>query len=104
MSGDIDRKDKSEARNIALTLLVLVVLFVAASVLIAPMASDFNANNFAEGVGLKDAAVISFFVTTLLMVVLALAAGDGLLGELQFMIGAFVSFFVVIWLLVAWIF
>jgi len=37
-------------------------------------------------------------------VVLALAAGDGLLGELQFMIGAFVSFFVVIWLLVAWIF
>jgi len=81
-----------------------VVLFVAASVLIAPMASDFNANYFSEGVGLKDAAVISFFVTTLLMVVLALAAGDGLLGELQFMIGAFVSFFVVIWLLVAWIF
>ena len=37
MSGDIDRKDKSEARNIALALLVLVVLFVAASVLIAPM-------------------------------------------------------------------
>lgn len=104
MSGDIDRKDKSEARNIALALLVLVVLFVAASVLIAPMASDFNANYFAEGVELKDAAVISFFVTTLLMVVLAMAAGDGLLGELQFMIGAFVSFFVVIWLLVAWIF
>ena len=104
MSGDIDRKNKSEARNIALALLVLVVLFVAASVLIAPMASDFNANYFAEGVGLKDAAVISFFVTTLLIVVLALAAGDGLLGELQFMIGAFVSFFVVIWLLVAWIF
>ena len=104
MSGDIDRKDKSEARNIALALLLLVVLFVAASVLIAPMASDFNAKYFAEGLGLKDAAVISFFVTTVLMVVLALAAGDGLLGELQFMIGAFVSFFVVIWLLVAWIF
>ena len=51
MSGDIDRKDKSEARNIALALLVLVVLFVAASVLIAPMASDFNANYFAEGWG-----------------------------------------------------
>ena len=104
MSGDIDRKDKSEVRNIALALLVLVVLFVAASVLIAPMASDFNAHYFAEGVGPKDAAVISFFVTTVLMVLLALAAGDGLLGELQFVIGAFVSFFVVIWLLVAWIF
>jgi hypothetical protein len=35
---------------------------------------------------------------------LVVAAGDGFFGEIQFMIAAFFSFFVVLWLLIAWIF
>jgi hypothetical protein len=36
--------------------------------------------------------------------VFAVSAGDGLLGEIQFILGGFFLFFVIIWLLVAWIF
>jgi hypothetical protein len=37
-------------------------------------------------------------------VLFALVAGDSLIGELQFMFGAFFSFFALIWLLIAWVF
>ena len=56
------------------------------------------------GLGLKDAAVIAFFVTVITLVIFAVAAGDGLLGELQFMLSGFFAFFLVLWLLIAWIF
>jgi hypothetical protein len=35
---------------------------------------------------------------------MAIAAGDGLLGEIQFMLAAFGGFFVISWLMIAWIF
>jgi hypothetical protein len=38
------------------------------------------------------------------MIVFAISSGDGLLGEIQFILGGFFLFFVIIWLLVAWIF
>jgi hypothetical protein len=62
------------------------------------------AEHFEPGVGLKSAAVIAFVLTMVSFVVLAVAAGDGLLGELQFMIAAFAGFFFVCWLMIAWIF
>ena len=54
--------------------------------------------------GLKDSAIIALFATIIIMIVFAIAAGDGLLGEVQFMLGGFFSFFVILWLLIAWIF
>jgi len=48
--------------------------------------------------------VISFLVTLVVIVVMAFVAGEGLLGELQYMIAGFAGFFVVLWLLIAWIF
>ena len=39
-----------------------------------------------------------------LFLLFAVVAGDGLLGELQFMLGGFFLFFVVITLLIAWVF
>jgi len=54
--------------------------------------------------GFRDSAVISFFVTIVIMIVFAVSAGDGLLGEIQFILGGFFLFFVIIWLLVAWVF
>jgi len=104
MSSGIDQNDKSEARKIAIAIAVLIALLGIALFLLFPLLSEFNSSYFVEGLGLKSAAIISFFVTTVLMIVLAIAAGDGLLGELQFMVGGFLTFFVVIWLMVAWIF
>jgi hypothetical protein len=36
--------------------------------------------------------------------VFAVAAGDGLIGEIQFIIPGFFLFFVFFWLMLAWIF
>jgi hypothetical protein len=56
------------------------------------------------GVTLKTAALWSFGVTVVLLIVFAVAAGDSLIGELQFMLAGFFAFFVIITLLIAWIF
>lgn len=56
------------------------------------------------GLGLKPAAAISFGVTIVVLVGLLVAAGDGLIGEFQFVLPAFFLFFVFNWLLIAWIF
>jgi hypothetical protein len=48
--------------------------------------------------------VISFFVTLVIMVIFAISSGDGLLGEIQFILGGFFLFFLIIWFLVAWVF
>ena len=41
---------------------------------------------------------------TVFIVAMAVVAGEGLVGELQFMIPGFIGFFVIFWLLIAWIF
>tara|TARA_B110000263_G_scaffold239664_1_gene242090 strand:- start:125 stop:340 length:216 start_codon:yes stop_codon:yes gene_type:complete len=56
------------------------------------------------GLGLKESAVVSFFVSLVLVTVIALVSGDGLLGEVQFVLAAFLLFFFVFWFLIAWIF
>jgi hypothetical protein len=40
----------------------------------------------------------------LLFVVFAAVSGDGLIGELQFMLAGFFSFFLILTFLIAWIF
>jgi len=59
---------------------------------------------FGGGLGLKDAAIIAFFLSVGLLVLFALVAGDGLLGEVQFLLASYVGMFVINWLLIAWIF
>ncbi|MCP8688121.1 hypothetical protein [Marinobacterium sedimentorum] len=104
MARDSDARDKREARTVALAILVLLVLLLGAAVLLLPQLAEISRVSLEPGLGLKDAAVISFFVTIALMVVFAIAAGDGFIGEIQFMLAGFASFFVVIWLMLAWIF
>lgn len=104
MVGDTDKKDKDDSRRIAIALIVLVVLLVVAAALILPLAAELAATHLAPGLGMRDAAVISFFLTLLIMVVFAITSGDGLLGELQFMLVGFLAFFVILWLLIAWVF
>lgn len=94
----------SSALNIALLIIALLALLGLASYLVLPLASEFIATTFTPGLGLKNAAVISFFVTMITLVIFAVAAGDGLIGELQYMLSGFLGFFLVIWLMLAWIF
>lgn len=95
-----DNKDKREARSILLAIVVVLTLAAIAAALLLPMLGDI----FAPGLSLKESAVIAFFVTVVLLVVFTLAAGDGLLGELQFILAGFFTFFTILWLMIAWIF
>ena len=96
--------DQKQAIRIAAAFFALCGLMVGGILLLGPEAARIGTEIFGGGIGLKDAAILSFFVTTGLFVVLAVVAGDGLLGELQYLLGAYFSFYVIFWLLLAWIF
>ncbi|WP_373088259.1 hypothetical protein [Zhongshania sp.] len=96
--------DDRQALKIAVASLVIVALLGVALMLFLPLLGSFVDQHFSAGIGLKDAAVVAFFTTVVTLVIFAVAAGDGLLGELQFMLSGFFGFFLVLWLLIAWIF
>lgn len=104
MVGETDNKDKDESRKIAIILITLVVVLVVAILLMIPTLSEIVSVHFSPGLGLKGSAVISFFVTLVVMIMFAVSSGDGLLGEIQFILGGFFLFFIIIWLMIAWIF
>lgn len=104
MVGQEDRKDKNETRKIAIVLISLVVLLGVAAMLLLPSLAEFATLHLEPGMGLKTAAIVSFFVTVVLFLVFAVASGEGALGELPFMLAGFFLFFVIFWLMIAWIF
>ena len=96
-------QDKSDRK---LTLYMFAVIFVF-TILVAFLLFLFLPNIlhiFEPGLGLKSAAIVSFFVTIITFVIFAVTSGDGLLGEIQYMIGGFFTFFIIFWLMIAWIF
>ncbi len=104
MVGETGSRDAREARAVAIALAVLLLLLVLGAVWAFPVLAEFHQLHLAPGMGMKDAAVASFFATVAVLIVFAVAAGDGLIGELQFMLAGFLSFFLVLWLLIAWVF
>jgi len=104
MAGEVDNKDKTESRKLAIVLSSLVLIFVIAIAFLVPSLTEAFATYFSPGLGLRDAAVIAFFVTLITLIIFAVAAGDGFLGEIQFMLAAFFLFFLIAWLMIAWIF
>ena len=96
--------DSRDALRLLLVSAVLLVLLAIAGYMVWPLAVEFGQTQLEPGLGMRDAAVVAFFVTVLTLVVFAFAAGDGLIGEIQFMLAGFFSFFVVLWLMIAWIF
>ena len=104
MVGETDNKDKNESRKIAIAIISLVAVLFVAGALMLPALSELVSVHFSPGLGFKDSAIYSFFITIVIMIVFAIASGDGLIGELQFILGSFFLFFVIIWLLLAWIF
>ena len=89
-------------------LLVICGLVVLGIVLLAliylPNTFAWVVQLFEPGVGLKMASIIGFFVVTILFIVFAIFSGDGLLGEIQFMIGGFLVFFLIFTVMIAWVF
>jgi hypothetical protein len=64
-----------------------------------------EADPFSAGLGLKNAALISFAVSFVAILVMAVVSGgDAIFGELPFTIAGFLIFFVIFWLMIAWIF
>lgn len=94
---------RSDLKILAIVLVVaaalVIVTFVAGGVFVTGAMAALE-----PGVGLKEAAKWSFGVTVLLFIGFAIAAGDGLLGELQYMLWGFFAFFGIITLLIAWAF
>ena len=96
-------QDKSDRK---ITLYMFAVIFIF-TILVAFLLFLFLPNIlhiFEPGLGLKSAAIVSFVVTIITFVIFAVTAGDGLLGEIQYMIGGFFTFFIIFWLMIAWIF
>ncbi|MFT7404445.1 hypothetical protein [Zhongshania sp.] len=94
----------SQVWKIVIICAVLLGLLVVAVMLFLPLATAFIDQHFSPGLDLKGAAVASFFVTVVTLIIFAVASGDGLLGELQFILSGFFGFFLILWLLIAWIF
>lgn len=97
-------KDQQEAIKIVAGISVALLILVGLLVFILPEATGIMHESLEPGLGLKDAAVIAFALTVVIFIVFAVVAGDGLIGELQFMIGGFSGFFVFLWLMLAWVF
>jgi uncharacterized membrane protein len=102
--ADQDARDRKSARATGIALLVVILVVIGIAVMLVPALGAFVTNSLTPGLDLKAAALGSFIVTVLLFVVFAAVSGDGLIGELQFMLAGFFSFFLILTFLIAWIF
>ncbi len=106
MTGPSDRSERNEGLRLfvaaaAGVLLLIIIGGAGLYYLIGLGQSD----PFAPGLGLKNAALISFGVSLVVILVMAVVSGgDAIFGELPFTILGFLIFFVIFWLMIAWIF
>jgi hypothetical protein len=96
-------QDRRELRLLIVLLLAAVVAIAVLGIYLLPAALPLL-DSLEAGMGLKDAALWGFGVTLGVFVLLAVVAGDGLIGEIQFLLGSFFGFFLILTLLIAWIF
>lgn len=105
--GEGDRQDRKEATKLFVAVAVALILLVLLGLggLYYLGAAMGSGDPFSAGLGLKNAALISFAVSLTVILVMAVASGgDAILGELPFTIVGFLIFFVIFWLMIAWIF
>ena len=89
------------AGGMALAALAALVFLVVAG-MSGPAAAFLTELN--QGVSLRSAAIAGVAASITLLIVLAVVAGDGLIGEFQYMVAGFFLFFVFFTLFVAWVF
>jgi hypothetical protein len=92
-----------ELKLLAVAVLVAVLLIGLVGLWLVPAAAPLLAT-LDQGLGLKAAVPWGFGTTVALLVLFALVAGDSLIGEIQFMLGSFFGFFLILTLLIAWVF
>lgn len=95
--------NRGDLKLLAVVVLIAVLVLVLLAVFLLPAATPI-VSTLNEGLGIKESVPWGFGLTVALIAFFALVAGDGLLGELQFMLGAFFSFFLILTLLIAWVF
>jgi hypothetical protein len=99
-----DRKDAARLLLAAAVALIVLVAIVWGGIYYFVEYANFS-DPFSEGLGLKNAALISFGVSLVVIIVMAIVSGgDAIFGELPFTIAGFLIFFVIFWLMIAWIF
>ena len=106
MPSTSDRHDRNEALRLfvaaAIALLLLVAVGGAGLYYLIGLG---DSDPFSAGLGLKNAALISFGVSFVAILVMAgVSGGDAIFGELPFTILGFLIFFLIFWLMIAWIF
>lgn len=107
MAGPEDRRDRKEATRLLLAAAAaLLLLIVTGGAGLYYFAEGMGSPDpFSPGLGLKNAALISFGVSfAAILVMTVVSGGDAIFGELPFTIVGFLLFFVVFWLMIAWIF
>jgi hypothetical protein len=99
-----DDRDHKETRLLLAAAVALLVAIVWGGIYYFVEYANFS-DPFAAGLGLKNAALISFDVSLAVILVMAVVSGgDAIFDELPFTIAGFLIFFVVFWLMIAWIF
>ena len=99
-----DDRDHKETRLLlaAAVALIPLVAIVWGGIYYFVEYANFS-DPFAAGLGLKNAALISFGVSLAVILVMAVVSGgDAIFGELPFTIAGFLIFLVVFWLMIAW--
>lgn len=106
MPSQHDQRDRTEAMYLliaaAIALLLLIVIIGAGIYLVVGLGES---DPFSAGLDLKNAAIVAFGVSLAVILIMAVVSGgDAIFGELPFTIAGFLIFFVIFWLMIAWIF
>jgi hypothetical protein len=106
MAGAGDHRDRKEATRLLLAAAIAVLLLIAiGGAGLYYLVGLGDSDPFSAGLGLKNAALVSFAVSFVAILVMAVVSGgDAIFGELPFTIVGFLIFFVIFWLMIAWIF
>jgi len=103
-----EREEKRKATRMVLGLVVMAIFLGGVTIwgvtAVVPDALAAASAGFEPGVGLKTAAIAAMVVSIFISIIFAIVSGDGLIGELQFMIPGFFLFFMFFWLMLAWVF
>jgi len=104
-------REPSDQRRALVVLAALVLgavivlgLLAAFAVVELPRIAAFANESFAPGIGLRTAAIIAAVVSFVVLIAFAVVSGDGLVGELPFVIVGFFVFFLFFWIMTAWVF
>jgi len=106
MPSTSDRQDRNEAlRLFVVAAIALLLLLAVGGAGLYYLVGIGGEDPFSQGLGLKNAALISFAVSFVAILVMAVVSGgDAIFGERPFTILGFLIFFLIFWLMIAWIF